>query len=733
MTHFTTFYKKAAYRIATVAFLLLSGVSFGQKAQLPQAGPTRPNLGTASTYVIFTGGGAINNTGLSQLTGDVGQDGAYAFNGFPPGTYTGALNRNNGASALAKSDLLTAWTTTAAVPCGIVLGVGIVDGQSFDPAVYCSGAATTASGNITFDAHGDGSAIFIVKIGGQLDANSGTHILLANNAQAANIYWFVDGAVNIANNSSFKGIIFARGAISFQGTSSLEGRALAAPAGAITLSANIMTEPGGAAPGNNITVMHPAQGDSIKGGTQNYQITWSGTGIASMKTFEYSLDSGATWILIGTMNTDAFSYNWNVPDTVSKKALVRITDQNNLRGTSGVFRIGSGSSPGSIVFIHPSPGEIIVGGTPNYQVMWTGSGLTADKVLELSLDGGLSWKPIGSISTDNFVYNWNVPDTASTQAIIRITDKNNVTGSSGIFTIKSSKPNPGTIVVINPSAGEVIAGGTTGYQITFTAVNVTPQKIFEYSLDGGATWSLIGILNSDALSYSWANVPNVATTQALVRITDANGATGSSVLFTITLSADVGSINSLTLSGLDVNNNIGNNKTLGISWAYTPDIGTSVEVEYSLDGMTTWSHIATVAVSESPNTTTWLTNATGNYNPVFIRVTSSKGMMGTSIAFSIGTSASVSSEATMNGYSVSNYPNPARGQTTINFVLPSASDVAFTVTDGLGREVNTIPTEHFDAGTYNIPFNTSKLAAGMYAYILQVGETRVIGKMNVIK
>jgi hypothetical protein len=108
-------------------------------------------------------------------------------------------------------------------------------------------------------------------------------------------------------------------------------------------------------------------------------------------------------------------------------------------------------------------------------------------------------------------------------------------------------------------------------------------------------------------------------------------------------------------------------------------------------------------------------------------------MRGTSVAFSIGTNASVSSDASMNGYSVSNYPNPARSQTTINFVLPAAADVTVTITDDLGRKVSTIGTEHFDAGSYNIPFNTSKLAAGMYAYILQAGEIRVIGKMNIIK
>jgi len=999
--HLTTYSTRTAF---SIAIALLAVLFIGQNAAAQS--PLRPNLGTASTYAIFTGSGAINNTGLSVLVGDVGQDGSYDFNGFPPGTYTGTLNRANGASALAKADLLTAWTVEASVTDDYVLGVGIVDGQSFDPAVYHSGAATTTTGNITFNAHGNANAIFIVKIGGQLDANAGTHILLANNARAANIYWFVDGAVNIADGSSFKGTIFARGAISFYGTSSLDGRALVAPGGAINISANHMAVSTDSGNANNLTVLKPAFRDSIKsgmlndtikwsgtgiaqsktleysldsghtwttiatinndslvhswhvpdttstkafvritdannlrgvsglftiyknkiivtnpmlastitggtqayqvtwtgsglnhiktfalsldsgatwttigkdttngftylwnvpdtvstkaivritdsnnvtgmsglftiksskitvlhpataemitGGTQNYQITWSGTGLTPKKTFYYSLDSGTTWRTIGTISANVFTYSWNVPDTFSTKAFIRITDSNNVTGMSGLFTIKSSK----IIVVHPAFAEVINGGAQNYQITWTGTGLATQKTFEYSLDGGATWKTIGVLNADVFSYNWNVPDTISTQAVIRITDKNGVTGKSSLFTIKSSvtaaifvlrpqlgevivggtqnyqitwtgtkigatktihysldngatwtmigvlngaamfyswnvpdtaatqaivritdnngtvgksgvftisrKLSPGKIVINNPAKDEVIVGGTQNYTIMFSAENVTPQKTLEYSLDGGTTWNLIGTMNSEGQSFTWANVPNVATTQALVRITDGNGVVGTSGLFTITLTQGKGSLNSLTLSGLDNKNNIGNNKSLGISWAYTPDIGTSVEVEYSLDNMFTWGHVATVPTTESPNAATWMTPTIGYYYPVYIRVTSSKGMTLTSIPFSIGSNASVSSGASQNGYSVSNYPNPVSEQTTISIELPVRSDVTLIVSDNLGRQVSII-SETFESGMHTIPFNTTGLSDGVYTYTLIAGTTRLSGRMNLIR
>jgi hypothetical protein len=818
MTYFTTFGKHAAYLLALVAILVITGGdTFAQ---------TPPNLGTAASYGAFSGAGAIGNTGLTVVHGDIGTY-VGSFTGFPPGQYTGAKHVADAAALAAKNDLILAYNSMNDAAHAIIfdtaLNATMGNGQVLTPRTYGRSDLTTISGTLTFDAKGNTNGVFIIKIRAALNVSANTHIVLINGAQAANIYWAVDGAVSILDNSTFKGTIVANGAIHLYGGSTLEGRALAV-VGAITLASNYVSGPGGVVPANTLVVITPAPGDTIRGGTPGYRITWGGTGIASHKTFELSLDSGLTWTTIGSITADTFMYAWNVPDTSSKKAFVRITDANNLRGVSGLFTIASSRPPASIIVVHPALGELITGGTQNFQITWTGASIAPQKTFELSLDSGLTWKPIGTITADTFAYGWNVPDTVSTRALIRITDKNGVTGKSGLFTIRSSKlvvvrPALGeiitggtknyqitwtgssltaqktfeysldggqtwkpigtitadvfafswnvpdtssttalvritdkngvtgtsglftikstvvpvsSIVVTRPAAGEIIAGGSTNYLITFTAVNTTQQKMFEYSLDGGAIWNFIGIQTSDAQTFNWPNVPNVATTQALIRITDANLVTGVSGLFTIKVTPGIGSIDGITLDGLDSKGNIDNNKTLGISWTYTPDIGTTVEIEYSLDYTATWNHIATQLVSDLA-TTPWLTPMTGYYNPVFIRVTSSKGMTRTSSPFSIGTKSAVSANAPTAGYSVSNYPNPANDQATISFTLPVQNDVTVTVTDGLGREVSRVVSKHFNAGTSSIALNTSKLAAGMYSYSVQAGTTRLSGRMSIVR
>ncbi|MFI5264533.1 MAG: T9SS type A sorting domain-containing protein, partial [Candidatus Kapaibacterium sp.] len=236
---------------------------------------------------------------------------------------------------------------------------------------------------------------------------------------------------------------------------------------------------------------------------------------------------------------DVFTYNWNVPDTASALAVIRITDQNGLTGKSGMFTIVSSKSP-FIIVIRPAPGEIIIGGTKFYQISWTGSGIATQKTFALSLDGGLTWNTIGTFSTDAFTYNWNVPDTASTVAVIRITDANGNSGKSGFFTIQSSQSGSGSIVVTHPVPAEQLFGGTLNFQIMWTSTGVAAQKTIELSTDAGVTWTTIGTVTSDVLSYGW-NIPNITTTHAFIRITDANGLTGMSGQFSITSSASVSS------------------------------------------------------------------------------------------------------------------------------------------------------------------------------------------------
>jgi len=80
-----------------------------------------------------------------------------------------------------------------------------------------------------------------------------------------------------------------------------------------------------------------------------------------------------------------------------------------------------------------------------------------------------------------------------------------------------------------------------------------------------------------------------------------------------------------------------------------------------------------------------------------------------------------------------NYPNPFNPTTTIAFSIPQAGNVTLKIFDALGREVSTMVNGFKSAGEYNVEFNASSLASGIYLYRLQAGSFVETKKLVLMK
>jgi hypothetical protein len=85
-------------------------------------------------------------------------------------------------------------------------------------------------------------------------------------------------------------------------------------------------------------------------------------------------------------------------------------------------------------------------------------------------------------------------------------------------------------------------------------------------------------------------------------------------------------------------------------------------------------------------------------------------------------------------YSLSqNYPNPFNPTTTMVYGLRERTNVELKLFDVLGREVETIFDGEQNAGFYEVEFNASTLASGIYFYRLQAGDYIETKKMVLMK
>lgn len=80
-----------------------------------------------------------------------------------------------------------------------------------------------------------------------------------------------------------------------------------------------------------------------------------------------------------------------------------------------------------------------------------------------------------------------------------------------------------------------------------------------------------------------------------------------------------------------------------------------------------------------------------------------------------------------------NYPNPFNPSTTIRFSIPEASFVRITISDLLGREIESLVNDELSAGNYKVDFNASELASGIYLYTIKAGNHIKTRKMILLK
>jgi hypothetical protein len=198
------------------------------------------SLGTAADFDVLAGS-TVTNAGATTLTGgDLGLSPGTSVTGSPQ-VISPAMTIINGAAVQAQADLGVAYSYAAGLPGAALLPVDL-SGLTLSPGLYSTTAAASLGGTLTLDAQGDANAVWVFQIGSALTTLGSTEVVLANGAQAKNVFWEVGSSATLGTNSAFAGTIMASASITLETGATLQGRALAMNA-AVTLVSNTITAP----------------------------------------------------------------------------------------------------------------------------------------------------------------------------------------------------------------------------------------------------------------------------------------------------------------------------------------------------------------------------------------------------------------------------------------------------------------------------------------------------------
>jgi formylmethanofuran dehydrogenase subunit C len=207
---------------------------------LPMVCFSQPSLGMASDFALFTSVGAVTNTGITHVTGNVGTNSG-SNTGF--GNVNGVMHEGDGVAAQCASDVLAAYNTLNATTPTFFVANLLGNGQIVTPGVYSISSATTLNLNLILNAQGNANAVFIFQIQGAFSSGADAQVVLQNGAKACNVYWKIEGLVSLASGTAMKGTIIANnGAINMNSGTTLEGRALTTN-GAVTTDGLLVYTP----------------------------------------------------------------------------------------------------------------------------------------------------------------------------------------------------------------------------------------------------------------------------------------------------------------------------------------------------------------------------------------------------------------------------------------------------------------------------------------------------------
>lgn len=220
---------------------VVAACGFALVALAPAAALAQPaNLGSAESFAVLAGS-TVTNTGVTNVTGDVGVA--------PGGSITGSaitvaaggsIHEGDAVAAQAQLDASETYDDLVDLACDTDLTGQNLGAQNLAPGVYCLDANAVLSG-APLSLTGTGPWIF--QIAGSLTTSANVTVVGSTDiCNGSNVFWQVGTTASIGAGTSLVGNILAQTSVTLGAGAAVDGRAIAlGPASTVTLNANTVS------------------------------------------------------------------------------------------------------------------------------------------------------------------------------------------------------------------------------------------------------------------------------------------------------------------------------------------------------------------------------------------------------------------------------------------------------------------------------------------------------------
>lgn len=339
----------------------------------------------------------------------------------------------------------------------------------------------------------------------------------------------------------------------------------------------------------SLSIVSPNGGESWRAGSL-HNILWQSSAIPIVK-LEYTTDNGNSWNILDTNYVNLGAFEWSIPNSInSTQTKVKISDASDGDPSvvsNGVFTI---SPLPSIRVTSPKGGDVYHAGD-EITISWESSGVENVGIKYTYTNGipGPLNNPPAFFTVNNkmpntgsFKTSFSIPSSEYYVVVFDAATESGIQNrSTGNFTVLPQVTK--SITVLTPNGGESWLAGET-HEIQWTSEGVENVNL-AYSLDGGASWTVIDSTLASYGTYPWHLPSNIAASDnCLLRISSSSDPT------IVDVSNSVFSImQSQFVRVVAPNGGEQWDYTSGqtIQWTTSPSVD-SVDVYYSLDNGANW-------------------------------------------------------------------------------------------------------------------------------------------------
>ncbi|MFT7463523.1 MAG: hypothetical protein ACI9EF_001867 [Pseudohongiellaceae bacterium] len=196
---------------------------------------TAPSLGDAHDFALLAGSTVTVAATGTGITGHVGVSPGTSITGIPAGAVLtgGSLTHSETAESIAAQASNSALYVALVGTGGATALTAELGGTTLTPGTYSFSSSANIAAGTTLTL--DGAGVYIFKVGSAITANVGSSVVLQNGADPCEVFWQVTSAATL-NGVTFSGNVVAQAAITLGVGATLNGRAMARTAGAVTLA-----------------------------------------------------------------------------------------------------------------------------------------------------------------------------------------------------------------------------------------------------------------------------------------------------------------------------------------------------------------------------------------------------------------------------------------------------------------------------------------------------------------